>query len=305
MVEAARIAYRDYPTVVNEIAESGISYDNTMAEYAKMDSKMQSAQKAIGGSSDSAQLAQSYMWTKISRNEYDDEYWQLYHNTVILAVLAQVAIDGCKKVFEVDVNDDIARIRSQECMNKEKDYPMFMKWTHEVPITKNGRERPEKDIKKDKNRIKQRINNDIVCPMNWLEEKLDKIQGAEKNNVVDTKDFFINYPGYANNHQMSKIRKIIEDYDGYTKRIVAFLSVEPESDDLIELLIDKSKSVLEELRKLKITKYTMNRLIGSVLGVDRCVRSEFKYRETSKYIRKMLNVLYKVNKDQFLNNFIK
>lgn len=88
MVEAARRAYKDFPTVVNEIPESGLSYDNNLKEYARMDISMQNAQKAIGGSSDSAQLAQSYMWTKIYNNELDDEYLQLYHNTAILAVLA-------------------------------------------------------------------------------------------------------------------------------------------------------------------------------------------------------------------------
>ena len=79
MVEAARISYRDYPTVVNEIPESGLTYRNEIHEYAKMDSAMQQAQKAIGGSSDSAQLAQSYMWSKVAKGEFDDEYQQLYH----------------------------------------------------------------------------------------------------------------------------------------------------------------------------------------------------------------------------------
>ena len=50
MVKCAKIAYKKYPTVVNEIPESGMTYDNTMSEYARMDSAMQGAQKAIGGS---------------------------------------------------------------------------------------------------------------------------------------------------------------------------------------------------------------------------------------------------------------
>jgi len=40
MVEAAWYAYVHYPTVVNEVPESGVSYDNTMSEYARMDSAM-------------------------------------------------------------------------------------------------------------------------------------------------------------------------------------------------------------------------------------------------------------------------
>ena len=305
MVKAAKIAYMKYPTVVNEIAESGLSYDNTMEDYAMMDSKMQSAQKAIGGSSDSAQLSQSYMFTKISNNEYDMEFWQLYHNTVILAVLAQVAIDGCKKVFEVDVNDDIKRIRSQDCMKKDKDYPMFMKWTHEIPVTKNGKERPEKDIEKDRKRIERRIDDKIMCPMNWLEICLDKIQGAKRNNIVDTSDYFINKSGWANNRQMTKIRKLIEEYDDYTKRIVILINENPEYEDLYDLLNIKTQQMLDDLNGIKISDYTMNRLIGTVLGVDRGVKNAYKYKQSTKYTRKVLNLLYQNDKEKFLNNFIK
>ena len=89
MVKAAKIAYRDFPTVVNDIPESGKTYVNSISEYAKMDSYLQTSQRAIGGSSDSAQLAQSYFWSKVANGEVDDdEYRDLYHNVVILAVLA-------------------------------------------------------------------------------------------------------------------------------------------------------------------------------------------------------------------------
>jgi hypothetical protein len=145
MVKAAMIAYRDFPTVVNEIPESGLTYRNGLHEYAKMDSAMQQAQRAIGGSSDSAQLAQSYMLSKVAKGEFDDEYQDLYHNVIILAVLAQVAIDGIKRQYAVDPNDEIARIRDMDCMKREKDYPLFMKYTHKIPVTKNGAERPYED----------------------------------------------------------------------------------------------------------------------------------------------------------------
>lgn len=305
MVEAARIAYRDFPTVVNEIPESGISYDNKMSEYAKMDSNMQSAQKAIGGSSDTAQLSQSYYWDKIAKGELDDDCQQYYENTVILAVCAQLAIDGCKKVFAVNVNDDILRIRSQPCMKRKKDYPKFMQWTHDIPVTKNGKERPYEDIKKDKNRVKRRIDKDIICPMNWLEDCLDKIQGAEKSSYNDTADYFIKMPGYSDNRHVSKIRRIIEEYDGYTKRLLLLLQDNPDYDDYYNLLMIKTEEVYDKISNIKTSRNTMNRLIGSVLGIDWGVRNEFKYKEATKYIRKTMNVLYKSNPKIFLENFKK
>jgi len=307
MVEAARVAYRDYPTVVNEVPESGISYNNTMAEYAKMDSKMQSAQKAIGGSSDTAQLSQSYYWSELAKSPEeasDDDKQQYYENTVILAVAAQLAIDGCKKVYSVDVNDDIRRIRSQQCMKKKKDFPRFMKWTHEIPVTKNGKERTQEEIKEDRRKVKRRIDDTIICPMNWLQDCLDNIQGAERTDFVETKEFFINMPGKADNRQMSKIRKIVENYDGYTRRLLGYLS-DNDDDDAMDLLILKTKEVYESLTGLKISRLTMNRLVGLTLGIDMGIKNEYKYVLTSKYIRKMLALLYSSNKNYFLECFRK
>ena len=305
MVEAARVAYKEFPTVVNEIPESGISYDNNLTEYAKMDIKMQSAQKAIGGSSDTAQLAQSYYWSNVNHGIADENTQQYYENTVILAVCAQLAIDGCKKVFAVDVNDDIKRIRSQECMKKNKDYPAFMKWTHDIPVTKNGKERPQEEIKREKNRIKQRIDNDIICPMNWLQDCLDKIQGADKTSYTETSEYYLKIPGEANRKQMSKIRRIIEEYDGYTKRMMLLLQDSPDEEDYYDLLFIKTDEVIEKISKLKLSRLTMNRLLGSVLGIDWGVNNAYRYKEASKYIRKTMNMLYRVNKKMFLDNFKK
>lgn len=300
MVEAAMIAYRDYPTVVNEIPESGLTYKNEPHEYARMDSTMQQAQRAIGGSSDSAQLAQSYMWNKVAKNEFDDEYTDLYHNTVILAVLAQCSIDSIKREYAVNPNDEIARIRSMDCMNRKKDYPLFMKYTHEIPVTKNGKERPYEDIKKDKKKIERRIDKSIVCPMNYLQSHLDKIQGAEKTDVVDTSDFFVKIKGRADNRQMSRIRELIEDYDAFVKHNVMTLE---NTDESIWLISSKMQEVLEAINKIKLSAATMNRLIETSLGIMGKARSDSQYSEASKYVRKTFNLMYRSNKEMFLRNF--
>ena len=233
MVEAARIAYRDYPTAVNEIPESGKTYENEIHQYAKMDSSMQRQQKAIGGSSDSSQLAQSYMWSKVAVGEFDEEYTQLYHNTVILATLAQVAIDSIKKEFAVNPNDEIERIRNMPCMKRKKDFPLFMKYTHKIPVTKNGNERSYDEIKNDRKKVNKRIDNTIVCPMNYLQTHLDKIQGAEKTKTTDTAEYFVKIKGWADNRQMSKIRTLIEEYDTFVSKAMIYAEKDNEYYDLV------------------------------------------------------------------------
>lgn len=302
MVKCAKIAYRDFPTVVNEIAESGVTYNNTMADYARMDSNMQGAQKAIGGSSDSAQLAQSYMWTKVADREYDIEYWQLYHNTVILAVLAQVAIDGCKKVFEVDPNEDILRIRSQKCMNREKDYPKFMKYTHKIAVTKNGKERPIEDVHKERSKVKARIDESIVCPMNWLQECLDKIQGASRSSYIETSDFLAEKPdGKPKASQMGKIRKIVENFSAFVNLNAPIYL----DDEDLDPILEKTNEVIDSIRGMKISQATIYRLIETSFGIEGRVNTDKTYKEATKYTRKMMNVLFSTNREKFLNCFNK
>ena len=302
MVEAARVAYRDYPTVVNEVPESGMSYNNTMKEYARMDSAMQSAQKAIGGSSDSAQLSQSYYWTKVARGEDDEEKQQLYENTVILAVCAQLAIDGCKKIFSVNVNNDILRIRQQPCMNRQKDYPKFMKWTAKIPVTKNGKERPYEDIKQDKKKVCNRIDDKLVCPMNWLQDCLDRIQGSEKDNVIDTHLFLSDRPpGKPKATQMGKIRKAVEEYDWFVKQ---FMQLYHDDEDMeIFPLIERTEEIIAKVSGMKISNITIYRLIETALGIEGRTHRDKIYRNATKYTRKMMNVLYQTNREKFLKCF--
>ena len=303
MVEAARISYRDFPTVVNAIPESGLTYVNDLREYAKMDSMMQRAQKAIGGSSDSAQVLQSYLWDKIARGIDDEEKQQIYHDVIILACLAQCAIDGVKRVYAVSPNDEILRIRSMPYMQRKRDFPLFMKYTREIPVTKNGNERPYNEIKKDKARLSKRIDQDIICPMNHLQKALDKIQGASRSKPVDTYQFFKKLDGRANDRQMSKVRIIIENYDKFIRNNIPF--IDDSDDDGLDIILEETQSVMEQISNIRMSAKTMNRLIETCLGVMGRTNTDKKYSEASKYITRTFNILYHSNKERFLQNFVK
>ena len=66
MVKSAKAAYEQYPTIVNKLKESGLTYKNTMKEYARMDNKFAKSRIGIGESSNLAQLAMTYYWTNPS-----------------------------------------------------------------------------------------------------------------------------------------------------------------------------------------------------------------------------------------------
>ena len=313
IVKAAKQCYAEYPTVVNQLKESGITYNNTMKEYARMDNKFAKSQRYIGESSNLAQLAMTYYWTdRAQHKEFTFRSKELYDNFVILAVLAQVVIDGCKREYEIDAPTEIERIKRLPSMSIKKevivngkvkyvrcDFPKFMKYTKDVPVTQNGNELPYEEIKRSRDKINNRINDDLVCPMNYLQDWLDKIQGIERKEGTDIKNFFIKMEGIADNRQMSKIREIVEKYSNYISNNYRNF----DSDEGIIELSRETDKVIKDLKKMKIgNPATINRLIETALGIDEAVTG-IKYLNATKNTRKMLNLLYRMNKDKFLSNF--
>ena len=183
-------------------------------------------------------------------------------------------------------------------VNVKCDFPEFMKYTKEIKYTKNGKERPYEKVKEEKDKIKNRIDKSLVCPMNWLEEILSEIQMSSTENTVPTENFFIKMDGKANNRQMSKIVNLIEDYDKFYKSHI-------ENEDDIEMISEKYRELIEKIKSIKIgNPVTINRLIETSLDIETVYKTKEK-NPNSKYTRKILNCLYKASPDKFLNNFKK
>ena len=270
-----------------------------------MDSRFAKSQRAIGESSNLAQLAMSYYWTKYANNELDtSEAKDLYDVFVILAVCAQAAIDSIKRVYEIDVLEEIDRIKGMPCMNPtdengiKKDYPLFMKYTKEIPMTKNGKEIDFSKVVADRQKITNRINKDIVCPMNWLQDCLDRIQGASKTNTIPTEDFFIKMPGRANNRQVTKVVKLSKQYQDF---IVANLNRLGDFDFMQEFN-ETTERFYESISCIRIgSKVTMNRLIELALGLENL--RKWKGLNAHRYCTRILSALYKSAPEKFLSNF--
>lgn len=300
MVKCAKKCYEEYPTIVNQLKESGITYTNTLLEYARMDNKFAKSKRGIGESSNLAQLALTYYWTNPTK--------ELYDNFIILSTLAQVIIDGCKREYEVDAITEIERIKKMDCMNvqqngKRCDFPLFMKYTKEIPTMSNGKELPYSEIRQKRHKRNERINDDLVCPMNWLQEWLNKIQGMPQTNTTPTENFFIKMDGHASCRQMTKIRKLVEEYDGFIKYNHSRLF----DDDFYSEFEKVTEQFMKNVRRVKISNIsTINRLIETALCMDKDNNNPlYKKHSGAKHARRLLNTLYQMNKDKFLSNFTK
>lgn len=228
----------------------------------------------------------------------------------------QVVIDSTKREYEVDANQEIERISNLPYMTKTRevvkngtiknvkyDFPEFMKYTREIKYTKNGKELPQEDIDNAKTKLKARINPELTCPMNWLEDVLDNIPNASTSLTIPTKNFFIKAEGRANNRQMATIAALAEDYDNWIKAELC----NPLFDwrDFNEGLMEQARNIEEELQKIKVGNIvTINRLIEIALGLssEKGV-SVCRAYHPEKHTRKILSLLYRMDKKKFLSNF--
>lgn len=319
MVECAKRCYERYPTIVNDLKESGISYDNTPESYAEMDNKMAKARLGIGWSSNLAMLAISYYFTEMQKEEEqrDDKVLrELEDDFIILSVIAQLIIDGCKRVYEVDGNDEINRIQAQDVMHrtiitleegkfveKKYDFPLFMKYTRPIPYTKNGKELPFAEINRNKKKLRDRIDPAIVCPMNWVEERLDRIQNSSTAESTPTENFFIKINGKPWYNHLTRIVNLAKEYEAWI--IEATSRLYSSDEDFKKQFALKAKYYSDEVSKIRTSNpATINKLIEYSLGLN--IRGNYAdtvYKSANKYGIKVLNLLYKADSTKFLSNF--
>lgn len=193
IVEFARKARVKYPTIVNIIKPDKTKYNNDWLGYATVDNKIASSQEDIGVSSNTAQIAQTYACTYPNEQVYND-------CCCILAVLAQVAIDSAKRVFWVDVKNEIRRI---SCLINVKDnkYPKFWKSIQDAKRHKQGRKEFDSCS----------INENLICPMNYLAEmKIPSYRSNESTLPMDY--FFQNFELKENRKTSKRVEELIEKY---------------------------------------------------------------------------------------------
>lgn len=320
VVECAKKCSIEYPTIVNALQENPIAYRNISSDYAKIDHKLSGSQMGIGWSSNLAQLAMTYYWTEKTKDNPDKaKMKELYDIFVILSVIAQILIDGCKREYEIDGEAEIKRISKLPCMTPMKqsempckngsakftkcDLPLFMKYIKEIKYSSNGKPLSSDIVKKETARFYNRIDPALQCPMNWLEECLDLIPGASTRAAIPTAHFFIKMEGSANRRQVSKVQSLIMEYDHKIRSLKCSSGLPKE--EYIEKLEEYSSHVFTELSRIKIgNPVTINRLIETALSLETNRNQKFYKGYETKYTRKTLNCLYKMDKERFLKNFL-
>lgn len=287
IVTLAKKAYAECPTIINGIKPDGNSeYDKSMLSYSKMDTKISSAQYNIGSASNIAQLALSYWF---DGGCIDKDLEDVF---IICSVLAQVAIDSCKRNFEIEVGSELARISKLQCMKHDPRYPRFYADVQKY----NNKKKKSKKLE-----IKEEDVGFFNCPMDLLYRIVEKgIIDLRKHKKLNTKIYregeYGVKPIFENKVDKSKIdreqyKKVIGIVGEYDKAVKALDSTK---DSYHDDWLNEFEICMDKLRNITINKDAMYALI------------DYAFMTENEKIRdSMLVALYDKNKRMLLSCFKK
>lgn len=281
IVNHARTCYRTYPTIVNNIPKDNNTYNSSMADYALMDNLLAGSQRDIGESSNIAQIAQTYSYC-FDNPKYNDYVAEL-------SVLAQAAIDSAKRRFDIDIAEEISRIKKDMDIDVNG-YPMF--W---------------KTIKKGFDSSK--INHSLRCPMNYLQQlKIGNIKSPK--NSIELGDFLVDVKDTGSRRRNKKVEELIEKYSLMSYSINSSNDFENIEQDEYLLLRSDFSELIDSIRSVSISKnyqgmvyWLINRAFLCKPGVKQNHNIIKRYTDKNRSL--LLKVLYEVNPDVFLSCFLK
>lgn len=271
IAQYAKYCYKHYPTIVNNIPKEKNCYTNSMADYALIDNNLSHSQLAIGESSNLAQLALTYTYN------YDDQKYKDY--VCILSVLAQVSIDSAKRRYDIDIANEIRRIKRD--MNiQEYGYPKF--WLN----IRSG-------FNKDK------INYDLSCPMNELSNVRFKGVSVKKG-VLPISHFLNKYEIKGSRRGSRKVEKIIEKYS------LELLASQLSDEDEYLLLRSDFDEMIEDIKRVHISKQYLSLMSWLVQRAFLLTPQAYNsHSQTHRNKSILLKTLYEVNPSCLLQVFSK
>lgn len=286
IVELARKAYAEYPTIINEIKYGTNEYDKSMKSYSMMDQNISSSQYSIGSASNIAQLALSYWFDGGCKDKKLEDVF------IICSVLAQVAIDSSKRNFEIEVGSELARISKLQCMERAPRYPRFY-----ADVQKYN----NKNKKGNKLKIKESDIGFFNCPMDLLYQIIEKgIIDLRKHKELNTKTYregeygvkpIFEYKADKENVNRGQYKRIIDIIKNYDE---AINKLDESKDSYHEDRLNEFEICLGELKNININKDMSYTLIN------------YAFKPKNEYLRdSLLIVLYDKDKKMFLNCFKK
>lgn len=249
-----------------------------MDDFAKLDSRLADSQRDIGESSNLAQIAQTY-----ACNFSDPKYVDY---VCILSVLAQVAIDNAKRNFDIQLTDEIQRIKEDMDIQKHK-YPKFWRLIRQ-------------------NTSPEKINPRLHCPMNCLYDlRLNRFRNTAS--TLSMSYFYKKFELEKDRRRSKKVEELIASYSLHLYQYNASgENISDRCDDYL-LLRKDFEDMVSDIRKVYLSdsyiglmSWLVDRAFVITCNVNRN-RQLKKQLDMNKSL--LLKVLYQVNSGNLLKIF--
>ncbi|MBE6069956.1 MAG: hypothetical protein E7211_20025 [Clostridium lundense] len=281
IAEYAKLCYKKYPTIVNNIPKDKNVYRNTPLDFANLDNKLSHSQLGIGESSNLAQMALTY-----SHNFDDKKYLDAI---CILSVLAQIYIDSSKRLFDLDLDKELKRIK-KDLDVQTVGYPKFWLLIH---LEFN----------------RENINYKLDCPMNYM-SSLDLMRFRSEDSTLPISHFFVRH-SVEDKNDKRKCRKVEEFIQQYAIDLYNFNMMDDRDwrdPNDVYLLKDNFNDMMEDIKRLYVSKNYVSLyswLLDRAFNISPMVNCQKNNSTLNKNRSILLKVLYDINKDNLLNCFKK
>lgn len=197
----------------------------------------------------------------------------------------QVAIDNAKRRFDIDLTREIDLIKKDMDI-KTNGYPAF--WG----IVKKGFN-------------KQRVNSELICPMNYVFDIKTK-DTRKRIGTLPMSEFFVKHEMDEHRRKCKKVEELIQKY---SLELFNYNTDDDCDDEKYLLLRQDFDNLISDIQSTYISKnylglmsWLINRAFSIGAGVRRNDDSIMSTINTNKAI--LLKTLYTVNPDALLKCFI-
>lgn len=218
----------------------------------------------------------------------------------------QVAIDNAKRAFDIDLTKEIDLIKKD--MNiEENGLPLFWQITKKDKRKCKSEDEKKKRLKANKEKIKAKLNEKLICPMNYLYGlQLTKFRSADS--TLPMSEFMNKDIKITRSKTSRRIEDMIEEFSLELNEFSVDHKDEnwKEDKEAYFLLRADFDNLINKIRKIGISKnYTdlMMWLINRAFKISPKLRDNMK-STTDKNKSILIKVLYEVNPKCFLQCFI-
>lgn len=326
-------SYDDYKVCFNDIDNDTTPYVLSNEDSAKIDNALAGSTTQIGEVTNCTQLILSLIAHKVKKGMSKDhvDIKKLMKYVEITTVLAGISIDSAKRQYKVNPSKVLNKIRKELTLNEidfnntskeiqkyikselkedknQKFYgkPNFWKFVQNDDHTKNKKKVDEQENKEDelieqdskkkeKKKDKPLLVTHYDCPMDYLfDVKFDRADGKDP---LKFKDLLVDKDKRGGNRgQKKQLEDLADDYQNEITHAI-MTSEEDELNVQLEEAIEKYE---EKFSKFKVNENTMYALL---LEVNDQTENGKKKEDKNNSCMRLMNQLYKFQKQMFLNAF--